>query len=369
MRAKRHAEGSVLFDKRTGKWRYQWWDGPEHRSKTIGNKQQYPNKASAWAAVKAMTIPAPTPRNGETVAEIAASYKLHRMSEHHETARVNSSFLDNHVLPKWGSTLIRNIAPQPVELWLKGLTKLDGGPLSPKSKTHIRSTMSALVEYAMFSGVIPIGTNPIALVKNKGATKKVRKARSLTEEEFRSILEKTKEPFRTLSLVTLCLGLRISETFGLRWSDVDWLDSTIMIQRSVVRGIVGCTKTEGSEKELELAPDVRDLLQSWRKESHFRDPEDFIFASPYSFGLKPWSYTATLTALKQAAKDADMGHISTHVLRHTFRSWLDAAGAKPTVQQKMMRHADIRTTMNIYGDVVTREEREAAEAVSKMAFQ
>jgi len=35
----------------------------------------------------------------------------------------------------------------------------------------------------------------------------------------------------------------------------------------------------------------------------------------------------------------------------------------------MMRHADIRTTMNIYGDVVTAEESHAAEAVSKMAFQ
>jgi integrase len=35
--------------------------------------------------------------------------------------------------------------------------------------------------------------------------------------------------------------------------------------------------------------------------------------------------------------------------RHTFRSWLDAVGTAVGVQQKMMRHADVATTMNIYG--------------------
>jgi integrase len=32
---------------------------------------------------------------------------------------------------------------------------------------------------------------------------------------------------------------------------------------------------------------------------------------------------------------------------------LDAVGTAIAVQQKLMRHSDIRTTLNIYGDVVT----------------
>lgn len=39
--------------------------------------------------------------------------------------------------------------------------------------------------------------------------------------------------------------------------------------------------------------------------------------------------------------------LSTHAFRHTHRSWLDAVGTPIAVQQKMMRHTDIRTTMNI----------------------
>ena len=40
-----------------------------------------------------------------------------------------------------------------------------------------------------------------------------------------------------------------------------------------------------------------------------------------------------------------------------------------TVQQKLMRHSDIRTTMNIYGDVVTDEMSVAGAKVAELAFR
>jgi integrase len=39
-------------------------------------------------------------------------------------------------------------------------------------------------------------------------------------------------------------------------------------------------------------------------------------------------------------------------MRHACRAWLDAVGTSIAVQQKLMRHTDIRTTMNRYRDVV-----------------
>jgi len=55
-------------------------------------------------------------------------------------------------------------------------------------------------------------------------------------------------------------------------------------------------------------------------------------------------------------------------MRHTFRAWLDAAGTPIAVQQKLMRHADIRTTTNIYGDVVTDEMSQAHAKVVQMVL-
>jgi integrase len=48
---------------------------------------------------------------------------------------------------------------------------------------------------------------------------------------------------------------------------------------------------------------------------------------------------------------------------------LDAVKTPIAVQQKMMRHTDIRTTMNIYGDVVTDEMSTAGLRVAELAFQ
>jgi integrase len=69
---------------------------------------------------------------------------------------------------------------------------------------------------------------------------------------------------------------------------------------------------------------------------------------------------------------AKIGHLGTRAFRHTYRSWLDAVGTPVAVQQKMMRHADIRTTFNIYGDVVTEggdEMTTASSKVAQLAFQ
>lgn len=110
-------------------------------------------------------------------------------------------------------------------------------------------------------------------------------------------------------------------------------------------------------------------LKSLKQSSEFSGAEDWIFASPFKLGRLPYSYTGTRQELERASKAAGIGHISSHAFRHTYRSWLDAVKAPIAVQQKMMRHTDIRTTMNVYGDVVTDEMSTAGIKVAQLAFQ
>ena len=365
MRVQRHKTGSVRFDKRRGTWNYLWYDGPSRRSKRIGTKQEFPTKAAAWKEVESLEIQA-KPQDGDKgdkVRSVVARYEAERMPSRQSTARVYRSFLNNHVLPKWADTRIQDVQPRPVELWLREL------PLSPKSKTHVRSLMHGLVEFAMWSGMLDISRNPVSLVRNIGATRKVRKARSLTAEQFHALLRELQEPFGTMALLSVCLGLRFSEALALRWSDVDWLDSRLSIRRGIVNQIVGDVKTQGSAKTFNLASELLERLKSWKQSSQFSGAEDWIFASPFKLGRLPYSYTGTRQELERASKAAGIGHISSHAFRHTYRSWLDAVKTPIAVQQKMMRHTDIRTTMNIYGDVVTDEMSTAGLRVAELAFQ
>lgn len=66
-----------------------------------------------------------------------------------------------------------------------------------------------------------------------------------------------------------------------------------------------------------------------------------------AYGGLPWSADAVHDANGNAARAAGMFGIGIYAMRHTERSWLHAIGAPIAAQQKLMRHADIRTTMNV----------------------
>jgi integrase len=150
---------------------------------------------------------------------------------------------------------------------------------------------------------------------------------------------------------------------------VDWLDSKLSVQRGIVEQIVADVKTEGSARTFNLTSELLERLKCCKQRSDFSGAEDWIFASPIKLGRLPYSYTGVWRELVRAAKAAKVGHLGTHSFRHTHRSWLDPVGTSVAVQQKMMRHADIRTTMNIYGDVVTDEMTTAGVKVFQLAFQ
>src|SRR5258707_11969214 len=106
--------------------------------------------------------------------------------------------------------------------------------LAPKSKGHIRTMMHILYRWAMKWELIEAQINPMSLVHVEGSSKRVREPVTLTVEEFHRILQLVVEPFRTMCVVAMCLGLRASELVGLQWGDFDWTKRHVMIQRGEV---------------------------------------------------------------------------------------------------------------------------------------
>jgi len=85
--------------------------------------------------------------------------------------------------------------------------------------------------------------NPMELVRIKNTSKRNSTPRSLTVEEFRRFMERLPEPFSTMALMCCCLGLRISECLALRWSDIDWLNGLLLVERGIVCQQVDDVKT------------------------------------------------------------------------------------------------------------------------------
>jgi hypothetical protein len=101
--------------------------------------------------------------------------------------------------------------------------------------------------------LVAVQANPMKLVKIPGATKREDEPRVLTVEEFNKFLAQIeKEPYRTMVIPAMCLGLRCSELIGLPWQDFDWDNLTLLVRRAVVASHVDRVKTRYSKKNLPL---------------------------------------------------------------------------------------------------------------------
>jgi integrase len=358
----RHKNGSVVQDRRDGVFRFYWWDDGKRKSKVLG---RFPTKAAAWKAAKPLPddLEKPPHLSVPTVSTLVEQYSKEKMPKRKDTSRTYQSWIRLYVLPKWGAGPITDVQARTVEMWLESLN------LAPKSRGHIRGILSSLWNFAMWNQSIPMQVNPISLVTVKDVSKRRKQPRSLTVEQFQKLSAELHEPHRTVALVCVCFGLRISEALALRWSDVDWLNKVLRVERGIVERIVDDVKTDESRQSLVIADELLDRLKVWKQTTEFPADGDWIFASPVKIGRLPYSYTGVWRELERACGVSGIGHIGTHTFRHSYRMWIDAIGTPVGVQQKLMRHSDIRTTMNIYGDAASADMRAAHTKIVGLALR
>ena len=301
-----------------------------------------------------------------TFGGLVERYKLDKLPERYSTRSSYLSLLNVHLAPRWGEYTLKQIggAPYEVEQWFRNLL------LAPKTKgQYIKSVMFRLFECAMKLGLFPLGRNPIELVEIRNESKRRKHPRVMTSEEFWLLLSFIEEPFRTMVLTAQCLGLRVSEVMALRWSDFCFDGLTVKVQRGIVHGRVDDVKTEYSNDALPLAPEYAALMLRWKQTCPLTGDE-WVFPNPNT-QLPYWQESIAKRHLRPSGIQAGLGaHIGWHTFRHTYRVWLDTAGAAVSIQRDLMRHASIQTTMNVYGRATMSEaKREANSNVVRMALR
>jgi integrase len=345
-------------------------------SQMIGTAEQYRTASEAWKAAEVFRLaanPDNPAQHGVSWGALIDRYVAKEIPP--RSARKYLGLLNNFAKPKWGSYAIADVKPFAFQEWLDNLKSSKGErDLAPKTKTHVRSIMHILYDCAMRWGLVPIGVNPFGkrLILIKHASKRLKKRHSMTVEQFHRLLEHeplTKEPLRTMVIAAICVGLRCSELFALKWSDFDWDRLEIQVQRRIVEGEIGDTKTEYSEAPVPLAAELAEVFWNWKLRSPYEGSEDFVFAKPDRGGRVPYDpYKLQQDVLRPAGIAIGFGDgLGWHTFRHTYRTWLDETGAPITVQQELMRHADSHTTLD-YGEALTPSKRKANLKVVKLAL-
>jgi integrase len=231
------------------------WEDGVRKQKQVGTVRDWPTKQEAEKANHHLLNQySRSITEVPTVEHLVTLYRANGMPERSSTPRGYEAWMKNHILPRWGSSRITELKSDPVEMWLRGL------PLSSKTRRNIKGILTILWTFSMRKEFVPIARNPMEIVtlrKRKGEKKRLT-MKELTAEQFQSLL-KALEPqleLQTMVIVTLSCGLRISETRGLQWRDIDWLERTVTLERGVVKQDVDDVKTEESAATRPLADDV-----------------------------------------------------------------------------------------------------------------
>jgi integrase len=315
----------------------------------IGLVSEYTSKAKAWKAAEPI-LRRLNASVGQlkTFGDLIDRYEAEAMPERHSTRQGYKSMIRFHIRPRWGSTPLEDVRAYEVRAWLMGL------PCGSVRKGHVHDLMKNLFRFGMLWEWMPLVENPMRLFSIPGSSKRSKTPGTLTHKQFHELLEKLDDPYRTMVGTIQCLGLRISELMALQWRDLDFLGEKVRVCRAIVEGHVGEVKTCQSARDLPLHPQVAQMFVSWFSQAEFKEPEDFVFASPWSRSLErmlPYNASKIQSSiLRKAGKDIGLTFsLGWHTFRHTYRALLRQSGAAMDVQRDLMRHADIQTTMQTYG--------------------
>lgn len=356
-------------------WQFRWSEyglnGRRiYRKRVIGTVDQCLDSVAARGAVSGLLLRANAAVPGLafkplTVAQLCAHFEQHELARENSwrtfsTKKIYKAYLRRWVIPQWGDTELSGIKAIHVECWLRRL------PLARSSCAKIRNLMGVLFNHACRYELFD--QNPIRLVRQSA---KRRKAPGiLTVEEIQKLLQGLAIRERTVVLLAACTGLRQSELFGLKWSDLDFAEGTMIVTRSVVYGVPGPCKAESSQRPVPLHPLLADALQNWRTHAAYSRPSDWIFASKRHRGRRPlWGQAILRRYVRPAAKRAGIErHFGWHTFRHTYSTLLRSVGTEFKVMQELLRHSTLRSTLDIYTQAITPAKRAAQAAVLSLVF-
>ena len=201
---------------------------------------------------------------------------------------------------------------------------------------RIKSVNSMIIDYAIGKGERIINfTQSLRIPKN--AKREERDA--LTDEEIAIVENSWQEKNGLYAYFLLYTGLRRGEALALQWRDIDFEKKEISITKAVEFKVnepeIKLPKTKNGIRVVPLLDCLAEKLAPGK-------PDEYVFG-----GAKP--YTSTMSYKRwKAYQDATGIDITQHQLRHTYATMLCKVNVPAKDAQKLLGHADFKTTMNIY---------------------
>lgn len=256
------------------------------------------------------------------------------------------------ILPYFKKKAINDIKPSDIREWQNEL--INEGYKATYLKT-INNQLSAIFNYAQ--RYYSLSDNPCLKAGTIGKAR-AEEMQFWTKEEFNKFVKGIEDKIQSkMAFYTLFwTGIRIGELMALTYSDIDFKDSIISINKSYqrIRGrdVITPPKTPRSKRNIKIPLSLKNELYEYINRLYGLMSEDRIFHFTKSF---------LEHELQRGIRNTGVKKIRLHDLRHSHASLLLEMGTPILEVRDRLGHEKIETTLNTYAHQYENKQEELAE--------
>jgi integrase len=368
-RKRGNGEGSISH-RSNGRWRAQVYQGNEHRI-----SRDFKTKPEAQSWLRQMQGELEWGFDYQGSKTLLKDY-LHdwldnsKMALRPKTADGYERIMQKHIIPHLGDIPLKDITPHQIEKFYASLVEAGVGT---RTVRMVHSVIHRALERAVFN--LMLTRNPSAHATLPRYTHGEMKV--LDEIQVNQFLVAAiGSPFVALYHLAVKTGMRQGEILGLRWSDLQWGNGRLYVQRQLqdLRGegyIFQEPKTRSGRRTIQLGEGTLQALRDHREHQQLQkafagsrwQDNDLIFPSKLGTPLDPSNLRLDFNRVLERA---GVPKIRFHDLRHTCASLMLNNGIPVIVVSRILGHSKPSITLDIYGHLYNEMQEEASRLMDEL---
>lgn len=183
-----------------------------------------------------------------------------------------------------------------------------------------------------------------------------------TLEEVMLIINNVRADYKPYYIVRFFTGMRTGEIDGLPWKNIDFERRQIIVDQAVVNGVIGETKTSGSNRIIQMNQLVYDALIGQQKLTKYQS--EFVFCTKAGTPLNHRNVTRRVWY--PLLRYLELDKRNPYQSRHTAATLWLAAGESPEWIAAQMGHSNTKMLFTVYSRYVPNLTRQDGSALDKL---
>lgn len=271
--------------------------------------------------------------------------------------------LDQHLLPRFGTTYVSAVTRAQILEFRAQLAKLpgrrEGTKLSPARINTIMLILRQILQEAAdrYEFTMPMGRlKPLKIPKSDVVP--------FSLNQVQDLIARVRPDYKHYLTVRFFTGMRSGEIHGLKWKYVDFERRIILVRETIVGGEEDYTKTDSSQRDIVMSSIVYDALLAQKKAT---GNQDYVFCNLKGEPIDTNNFTKRVwyPLLRHLGLELRRPYQT----RHTAATLWLAAGEMPEWIARQLGHASTEMLFRVYSRFVPNLTRNDGSAFDRMLQQ